>query len=250
MALTFFKPYLEKRGYSCEFQVKNKSPILHVQEDLRKERNDDKLSMNLDGVAIIYKTDKFQRNDVIYIDMVQNKTAINALAVPFTFKLSNGTNVELLVVTTHPKSSKDEKTEKLRQSQLEEVLTNLIPPKELENKFLILACDLNSAPNNEIGYEPLCYPYLTNTYGFQSCYKSCSQTQKEPSFTTVKKRETGIAKNCLDYIFVKNNTQDADFEIVGYLDIPKNENILLPNWYYPSDHLAMVSQILFSSKHV
>jgi len=258
--IEFFGKYLEKYGYEWIFQPKNDSPIKKVVIEIQKARNDNTIKMNLDGVVIIFKKDKLKVTSVpIFIDMTKNEEKINALAVPFTYtfktRLNSIVNVELLVIVTHPKSTKDEEGEKLRVRQLKLLLTKLIPEEQLKNKFVILACDLNSAPTyHNQNKDPLCYSYVTNDYQFQSCYKLFSNDQNEPEFTTLKKREEGVTKNCLDYIFVKNNTNNVDFDVVGSLEIPSCQNdinrelLLLPNWYYPSDHFALVSEISFLSK--
>jgi len=255
--IEFFSKYLEKYGYNWIFQPKNDSPIKKVCEEIQKERNDNNIKMNIDGVVIIYKKDKLKlQGDPIFIDMLKNEEKINALAAPLTYTphSNSNVNIDLLVIVTHPKSTKDEDGEKLRQRQLKLLLTKLIPSKQLENRFVILGCDLNSAPVfHKQNKDPLCYSYVTNEYKFQSCYKIFSPINSEPEYTTLKKRETGVAKNCLDYIFVKNNIKHVDFDVVGCLDIPAeiddNKNpLLLPNWYYPSDHFVLVSEISFSLK--
>jgi len=255
-AVEFFGKYLEKYGYEWIFQPKNDSPIKKVVQEIQKDRNDNTIKMNLDGVVVIFKKDKLKLSSVpIFIDMMKNEEKINALVVSltYTFKTHNNSivNIDLLVIVTHPKSTKDEEGEKLRVRQLKLLLTKLIPEEQLKNKFVILACDLNSTPKyHNQNKDPLCYSYLSNHYQFQSCYKLFSNDENEPEFTTIKKREGGVAKNCLDYIFVKNNTDNVDFDVVGCLDIPScdNNSLLLPNWFYPSDHYALVSEISFLTK--
>jgi len=161
--------------------------------------------MELDGVAIIYKKDKLKLNgNPIFIDMLQNKEKINALAAPFTFTPHSKSNVEidLLVIVTHPKSTKDEDGEKFRERQLKLLLTNLIPPEQFENKFVILGCDLNSAPVfHDKNKEPLCYKYVTDEYQFQSCYKLFSPANEEPEFTTLKKKRRRCCKKLFGLYF-------------------------------------------------
>jgi len=189
--------------------------------------------------------------------MSKNKEKVNALAVPFQFVLNNNKVVELFVITVHPKSTKAKDGEDLRVRQLKLMLNDIIKEETMKNKFILMACDLNSAPVKYIpikkgkevldeAYDPSCYMYLTNDYKFLSSYRLCSGNKNiEPPFTTLKKREHGVDKSCLDYIFLKNNDNKLKYEIVGYLEIPEHDNMLLPNWFYPSDHFSLVVQISF-----
>jgi len=245
----FFEPYLKQKGYAVQFQPKTISPVSIVEKELREERKDDNIKLNLDGLAIFYKKDKLtiNENGIIHIDMSKNKEKINALAVPFKFKLNNNKIIDLLVITTHPKSTKDEEGEKLRVRQMKLLLSDIIKEENLKNRFVILACDLNSTPVNHVkGYPPLCYRTLTQDYQLQSVYRLVSGNDQEPPFTTLKQREHGVDKHCLDYIFIKNNNADTKYDIIGHLDIPQiKDDVFLPNWFYPSDHLHLIAEILF-----
>jgi len=246
--LPFFEPYMKQKGYAVKFQPKTLSPILQVEKEIQDDRKDNNIKLNIDGLAIFYKEDKLKiKEDVMYIDMSKNKEKINALAIPFTFQLNNGKNVDLLVITTHPKSTKDEDGEKLRVRQMKLLLSDIITEEKLKNKFVILACDLNSTPGTHSkGYPPLCYTSLIKDYQLESVYRLISSNDQEPSFTTLKQRQQGVDKHCLDYIFIKNNTENIKFDIIGYLEIPQcGDDVLLPNWFFPSDHFDMIGQIMF-----
>ena len=79
--LSFLMKYLEPKGYDSFFQIKDKSPIDKVAANLSKERNQE-IKMELDGVAIVYKSDKFDKcGDVQHIAS-NNKEKIFGLAVP------------------------------------------------------------------------------------------------------------------------------------------------------------------------
>ena len=77
-------------------------------------------------------------------------------------------------------------------------------------------------------------------------FKSCNEIAylgKEPDYTTYKFRESsGMVKRVIDYVFIKN-----EFEVIGYLDLPANEDIDeymgTPCKNHPSDHFSIVFDI-------
>eukprot|EP01083_Nonionella_stella_P284967 970052_1 len=60
--LEFLMKYLEPIGYKSFYQMKTSSPIKHIIKEICDERKMelDAFNMNNDGVAIIYKTNKFE----------------------------------------------------------------------------------------------------------------------------------------------------------------------------------------------
>ncbi|ETO36562.1 CCR4-NOT transcription complex, subunit 6-like protein, partial [Reticulomyxa filosa] len=133
-------------------------------------------------------------------------------------------------------SEKSEEGEKIRQDQIHCLFNELLDIKDIP---VILCCDLNANPEkNKNGYNPLCYEQLTEG-GFESVY--VRGDSKEPAFTTFKRREHGVDKHTIDYIFLKNVTCN----VTHLLDIPEvgddesNSKNFIPNWNYPSDHFAI-----------
>jgi len=239
----FLMEYLEPMGYFGEFQEKLDSPIKEVINEIAEERNGEKPKMPNDGVAIIYKQDKFELiGDVQKIDMKQNKEKVFALAVPLRCKQS-ASNAEFLMVCTHLKSTKAREGEELRERQIRLLFSELI--KNEQNLPIILCADLNANPiQNRKGYDPLCYNALTNSeLGFRSCYQIA--LGKEPEYTSWKLRVDGTDKHVLDYIFINNNK----WEVVGYLQIPeapKEVKSLIPSWNYPSDHFSLMVELVWN----
>ena len=244
--ISFLMKYLEPRGYGSIFQEKTASPIRHVLKDIANERqiDPDSIKMNNDGVAIIYKKEKFELVDegkVQRVDMKKNEEKVMGLAVPLKIR---AINESILCVVTHLKSTKSEKGEQLRERQINLLLKELI--KNENNLPVILCCDLNANPVvNKKGYDPLCYNSIVSAdnLNFSSVYKMANG--EEPQFTTFKLREHGTDKHCLDYIFVKG----GKWKVTKVLEIPKapeNAKALIPNWNYPSDHFSICAQLTWT----
>jgi len=142
-------------------------------------------------------------------------------------------NMEFVIMATHLKSDKTEEGEKIRMEQVQCLFQELIDVRDIP---IILCCDLNANPEkNKNGYDPLCYEELKKV-GFESVY--VKGRKMEPVYTTFKKREHGVDKHTIDYIFVKN----IPCQVTHLLHIPHiedNSSSLIPNWYYPSDHFAI-----------
>ena len=236
--LPFLMKYLGPKGYDSFFQIKDKSPIGNIADELSKERNQE-IKMELDGVALIYKTDKFEKcGDPQHIGS-DNKEKVFGLGVPLKIK---NIDQDVLFIVTHLKSTKSQEGEELRERQINLLLKELI--KNDKNLPVILCCDLNANPvQNKKGYDPLCYNSIIDkdNLGYQSVYKLANGA--EPEYTTYKLREHGTDKHVLDYIFLK----DGKWNIYEILDIPaasdENTESLIPNWHYPSDHFSIMAKL-------
>eukprot|EP01084_Bolivina_argentea_P270082 459166_1 len=155
--LSFLMKYMKSNGYKSCFQIKNSSPINRIAKELSEERNE-KINMDLDGVALIYNANKFKICGKIQQIDCDNDAKIFGLAVPLKI---NKINKEILVVVTHLKSKKTEEGEEIREKQINLLLNELI--KNENNLPIILCCDLNANPiQNKKGYDPLCYNSITN----------------------------------------------------------------------------------------
>eukprot|EP00483_Globobulimina_turgida_P007545 UN07559 len=105
--LPFLMKYLSTAGYTSYFQEKSKSPVKYVRADICAERKLESSAVHMpnDGVALIFKSDKFavmDESEIQYIDMVENKEKVFALAVPLKCTVMDK---ELLFVGTHLKST-------------------------------------------------------------------------------------------------------------------------------------------------
>lgn len=197
--------------------------------------------MNNDGVLLLFKRSKFELcGDVQRIDP-DNKEKVWGLAVPLKVK---AIGQEVLFVVTHLKSTKSQQGEELRERQINLLLKELV--RNEGGLPVVLTCDLNANPVvNQKGYDPLCYQSLTDpdNLGYQSAYRTALGA--EPEYTTFKKRESGVNKHTLDYIFLRG----GQWKVTQYLKIPEvvaDENTqygLVPDWHYPSDHYSIMCRL-------
>ena len=225
--------YLKPKGYESYYQIKSTSPIGKVAKALSTEY-DDEIKMNLDGVAIIYKKNKFNViGEPQYIDS-DNKEKIFGLAVTIYAK---ALKQNVLFAVTHLKSTKTEQGEQLRERQINLLLKDLI--KNDDGLPMVLCCDLNANPiKNKHGYGPRTYISMTtgsNTLNLSSAYNKGNGG--EPEFTTYKKRKNGEDKHTIDYIFLKGD----GWRVSKLLSIPSDG--MIPNWNYPSDHFSIMAQL-------
>lgn len=186
------------------------SPMPKVAKGLSKERGHE-VTMNNDGVLLLYKSNKFTVSGNIQRIDPENKEKIWGLAVPLKI---NAIEQEVLFVVTHLKSTKSQEGEELRERQINLLLKELV---QNEKRLpVVLTCDLNANPVvNQKGYPALAYSSLTNPHnlGYQSVYKMA--LGDEPPYTTFKKRESGVNKHTLDYIFIC----DGKWNVTQYLKV-------------------------------
>jgi len=240
--LEFIMKYLTPKGYMSQFSEKKGSPIKHAAAEIAEDHGIAKDSVKLpnDGVALIYKTDKFELcGEAQIVDPKQNEKKILGLGVPLRIK---NIDQEVFFVVTHLKSTKSQEGEELRRDQITILLNDLL--KNERNLPVLLLCDLNANPvENKKGYAPLCYNAITDEKGL--AYKSAHvlANGQEPSYTTYKLRQHGTDKHVLDYIFIK----DGQWNVTQLLSIPtpsdKDQSSLIPNWHYPSDHFSIFAQL-------
>jgi len=257
--IDFLSRWLSPRGYDHCFQPKTSSPIRHVIKAMAAERGmePDALSMPPDGVAIFFKTQRFRLSDsakIQRIAMDENKQKVTALGVTLEMRVDDGSEStkwseweEVLFVVTHLKSTKSAEGERVRRQQIRALLGDQDggPPliSNPDRLPVVLCCDLNANPvPNQKGYDPLCYEAITNQMGYRSTYRVAMGT--EPEMTTFKRREHGVDRHCIDYIFV----DDERWSVSHFLQIPDSENGLIPNWNYPSDHFSILVAMTLSRK--
>eukprot|EP01083_Nonionella_stella_P223784 797171_1 len=242
--LPFLMKYLKQEGYESHFQIKTTSSIPKVAKALSEERKEE-IQMDLDGVALIYRADKFEMcgdesKAVQYIDS-DNIEKVFGLAVQLK-QVSN--EKSFLCVVTHLKSTKTKEGEEWRERQINLLLTELV--QNDDNVPVIVCCDLNSNPiKSQKGYDALCYNAICDGLGYESVYKLGNGV--EPEYTTLKMRESGMDKHVLDYIFIQH---DNHWKVNGVLDVVKsldseddNAQSFIPNWCYPSDHFSVFVQL-------
>jgi endonuclease/exonuclease/phosphatase family metal-dependent hydrolase len=155
----------------------------------------------------------------------------------------------VLVATTHLKASKTAEGEKLRAQQVD-VATDLLAALRSESAAPLLFCgDWNATAeqSEHAKYASKAVPAtlaheglrLRSVYGQAEASKTLSDTV----FTTCKTRAGYTITHAIDYIFV---SPDVDISAVGSL--PTCEMLPawgLPNWDWPSDHLALCAWVRF-----
>jgi nocturnin len=182
-----------------------------------------------DGLAILYKEDKFRiiENEVIRFSD-SNQIGLYA-KMRHMYE-----GYDFVVCCTHLVSNKA--FEQGRVAAIRILLGNLL-------KFgidlpVVICGDFNSEPfwttYQEMIYSP---------FGFRSVYYNTLFAESEPPFTTYKYRKQLEART-IDYIWTKN------FRVTEVLSIPTEHEIGpfgLPGQYYPSDHLALACKLSLSS---
>ena len=184
-----------------------------------------------DGSAVFIKQDRFavvEESDFGY--------AVVSLLTDLKF------DKRFLISSAHLKSGKTEAAEKQRCQQMVSLL-DYLSRMSCTACGIIMACDMNavSVPDGKIG-EPLAYrAALSHELTLQSSY---AESSKEPEFTTWKLRPKGEVKRTIDYIFHSPSLRPQ-----GLLQLPPESAMpqeRLPSHSYPSDHLALGVDFVFS----
>jgi mRNA deadenylase 3'-5' endonuclease subunit Ccr4 len=241
----YLQKYLNKFGYDCYYVPKDRSPTRHVAKSVAEERGIDvsEVPVNPDGVCIALRRSAFKVLRVEKITQKSTKTSVFALFVKVKHVDSNA---EFVIGATHLKSDKDKEGEVLRQTQIRELIGDEFAARFGAETPLFLGCDMNSAPTmGEKDYGPLCFTTATEEMGLEPAYVDA------PVYTTLKKREHGVDKHTIDYIFTKNATA-IKASLTHLLSIPgldestkftteleSAKDLLIPDWDYPSDHFAI-----------
>lgn len=225
----FFQPLLHQVGYVGCFNPKPDSPCLDCVNNAGP-----------DGCAMFYKVSKFnlvdQKLPILEVERRGTMLQTNQVAIlsKLKYQVSEGKEQSFLVATTHLKAKTGWESLRLNQG------CNLIDiAKEMSKGCpLIIGGDFNAVPS-----EPVYKAFVESK--FESAYKLVSGDNSEPLFTTWKIRPRGEACHTIDYIWLtKDNVQP-----VAYLQFPTGEEIgqnRLPSWEYPSDHLSLVCDFVFS----
>ncbi|KAJ3427878.1 nocturnin [Anaeramoeba flamelloides] len=147
-------------------------------------------------------------------------------------------NRQILAVTTHLKAFNNAKCQLIRQNETMQLLKVLHRFSAQEKIPIVIGADMNETPDK------FCYQMLKQS-NFKSAY-DLFENRDLPEFdyyTTwkIRKRPT---KKIIDYIFF---SQD-DFVVKDLVLPPKNLGaIKIPNWRYPSDHVALCATLQFKN---
>lgn len=235
---SFFEPVLVKHGCYCGiFQPKPYSPCV-------------RFGWYSDGVALLWKTEKFNLIDECIDGHGNNETCVVKgsfegganqvhIIVPLQIK---GTDKCIVVAATHLKAKKGTTNEQIRLSQASEIRRRSEQMadqlKELgwkEVNILILG-DFNSEPDSVSVRSILC----DKEWKFRS-----TVDDNDDSYTTWKTRKNGTTRRVIDYIF---HTSEDGLQCKEVLSIPRDEELektYLPGFRYPSDHLLVAAKFHF-----
>lgn len=221
----FFRPALDLFGYDGIFFPKPKSPGA-------------KLGWYSDGCGLFWKRDAFclvRRQEFEY--KVGNQVLVIA-----TLR-HRKTNQNVVFAVTHLKAQKQEQSEKVRRSQVKELLefvddavaTSRTPASI--NVPVLLMGDFNADPpsENQDSYSQSALSAILKDDMFRSVYDISPPT--DGFYTTWKIRGTTDTKRVIDYIFYSQGIQCN-----ARLKIPAEDEIdskRLPGLRYPSDHFAI-----------
>eukprot|EP00759_Apiculatamorpha_spiralis_P022058 PhF_6_TR26413/c0_g1_i4/m.38188/K00939/adk, AK; adenylate kinase len=148
----------------------------------------------------------------------------------------------LLVASTHLKAGRTEEFEAIRESQINQLLTNILPKYNEEGLCpVIVAGDFNSCPEGH-GYTPRVYPAMSKS--MRSAMKTL--LGEETPLTTCKLRGTEVIAETIDYMFYPS----VSVTPVRCLGPPSKEELRkvkgLPNKDFPSDHVQLVVDFMFN----
>ena len=239
---SFFEPILVKDGcYSGIYQPKPYSPCV-------------RFGWYSDGVALLWKTEKFKVIDDECIDADGNSKELvvkgsfeggaayrNQVYIIVPLQII-GTDKCIVVAATHLKAKGGATNEQIRQSQASELRRRSEQMadelKELgwtEVNILILG-DFNSEPDSESVRS-----ILLHEKGDWK-FRSAAANDNDDSYSTWKTRKSGTTRRVIDYIF---HTGEDGLQCKEVLSIPSDdvlERTYLPGFRYPSDHLLVAAK--------
>jgi len=211
-------------GFSGVFCPKGKSPAT-------------RLGFPCDGCALFWRDSSLavvgEAEKAFYLD-VDGKVASQVRLGAWFRHTRSGK--ELRVVTTHLKAKNDPEACALREAQAKQLCAALAEGEEGLQKPTIVCGDFNTSPDSaaigllcEAGFESVWAPGEEKTTG---------------AFTTWKFRTGGQKRDVIDFVFSRGALSP-----VARWSLPSVDDVgpdALPSARYPSDHLAIVAEFVFS----
>lgn len=164
------------------------------------------------------------------------------------------TNEPIILLATHLKAKSSLECENIRLSQVQHMLSDVdqVMKESGVNRCIFLG-DFNADPcpihKRETIIEPLTVQYVLSwKNNFFSSVYDLPNDQNSTLYTTSKYRGGILSKHVIDYIFYSNGYLDVHSRL-GQLD-PSNiesNGPSLPNLYYPSDHIAIVADMILTT---
>ena len=235
---SFFEPILVKDGHYCGiYQPKPHSPCV-------------RLGWYSDGVALLWKTEKFKVIDKhtdadgdkkwvvkgAFKDDDENQNQVYII-VPLQIKRTQRC---IVVAATHLKAKGGITNEQTRQSQALEIrrrseqMAKQLKELGWKDVSIIILGDFNTEPDTEAVRSIL---RDDGNRKFRSAY-----AHDNDSYTTWKTRKNGTICRVIDYIF---HTDNKGLHCKQVFSIPRDdelESTYLPGFRYPSDHLLIAAK--------
>ena len=232
----FFAPLLTRLfGYHSLFVPKIRSPGV-------------RMGWYSDGCAVFWKRDQFRLKRK---EKLEFKVGNQVMIIATLQHVASGNF--LVIAATHLKASKSEANERVRVTQVEELLINIQNHINISQEMysesrkmpVIIAGDFNADPPSRqdvVTPDDTAIARLQNAanISLQSAY----DMDRLDLFTTWKIRGTKITQRMIDYIFYDPNL----LECQATLSIPNEDELeptRLPGLRYPSDHMAIGARFHF-----
>ncbi|XP_074650735.1 nocturnin-like [Tubulanus polymorphus] len=226
----FLERALNSVGYSGTFEPKPDSPCLYV------AGND-----GPDGCALFYKRDKFEAVDRAFVTLAPDHPIANQVALCYKLRTVDD-GYEFVVTTTHFKAKNGH--DALRLLEAKHVVSYL--KENYADLPLVICGDLNAPPSEDA------YKYMMNNalLDLDSAYIKLKNDGAEPDYTTWKIRQEGKTErtSCktIDYVFYSRERIVIKSLLKMSTDVEIGPD-RLPSVKYPSDHFALVTDLVILS---
>lgn len=226
----FFAPLLRIFGYEGLFMPKQKAPGVA-------------LGYYSDGCALFWKTNTF---DFVREDRLNYRVG-NQVAILAELK-HKSSGAHILVAITHLKAQKSMTNEKIRCSQVEELLGHIQAAVAERDIPVLIMGDFNADPPAHLSFDESSVGAVLSNHLFKDSEFTPLRLQSAyeidpPSndlFTTWKTRGTQTVKRIIDYIFYTEQ-----LTCTSTFSVPKDDKLeagKLPGLRYPSDHLMIAAK--------
>ena len=238
----WFEPLLRQLGYCSHYTAKPNSPCKIVSPHSGLE----------DGCALFWRSDTVAMKQIESLNYnaytpegKPTGSKSNQVAILATLQVKGATPI--VAAVTHLSAAKTAEGEHVRAQQMQELLQNLARYK----LPCIVGLDMNAEPGGN-KYAAEAYPLAISKKinlgeheaPLRSAYAEVMGT--EPSWTTWKKRsgngKTGEVSHTIDYVLISEQ-----IECTRVLMPPADVDVVperLPGWSYPSDHVALLAELV------
>lgn len=242
----WFEPMLRQLGYRGHYAAKPNSPCKKVSPHSGLE----------DGCALFWRSDTVTMTQVESLNYNAytpegrpTGSKSNQVAILATLRVKGATPI--VAAVTHLAAAKTAEGERVRAQQMQELLRALAR----RERPCIVGLDMNATPDSHT-YAAQAYPLaisknVTTGEGKDPLRSAYAEVMgAEPRWTTWKKRsgngKTGEVSHTIDYILISKQ-----IECTRVLAPPADVDVVperLPGWSYPSDHVALLAELVIPEK--